>query len=118
MPDLSRNDVSRNAHARRAKASVKEVWDSISPTQKAQVLGQETSEDEGNNYSNNNSDSVYQKDSDSDVTSYEDTEYDSLPEEIKDKIAEGLDKQGYFADTYGAYAYEVDGEDRLECADS
>ncbi len=117
MPDLSRNDVSRNAHARRAKASVKEVWDSISPTQKAQVLGQETSEDEGNNYSNNNSDSVYQKDSDSDVTSYEDTEYDSLPEEIKDKIAEGLDKQGYFADTYGAYAYEVDGEDRLECAD-
>jgi len=114
MPDLSRNDVSQHAHAHRAKASVKEVWDSISPEQKAQVLGQETSEDEGNNYSNNNSDSVYQKDTDVDS---QDADYDSLPEEVKDKIAENLDKQGYFADTFGAYAYEVEDEDRLECKD-
>lgn len=114
MPDLSRNDVSQHAHAHRAKASVKEVWDSISPEQKAQVLGQETSEDEGNNYSNNNSDSVYQKDTDVDS---QDADYDSLPEEVKDKIAENLDKQGYFADTFGAFAYEVEDEDRLECKD-
>jgi len=108
MPDHSRDNIS-STHANVAQASEGQIWDSLNPEQRAQLLGQSIV-GEANNSVNN---SVYQ----GERRAYEGTPYTSLPPNVQFEVSNRLHEAGYFQETYGGTAYEVEGEDRFECKD-
>jgi len=110
MPDHSHDDLSSNTS--NVLASEGQIWDSLNPDQRAQLLGQSIA-GEANNSVNN--DSVYQKDSDN--GEYASTPYSSLPPQLQFEVSNKLHEAGYFQDTYGGTSYEVEGDDRFECKD-
>ncbi len=110
MPDHSRDNISRN-HANTAIASEGQIWDSMNPDQRAQLLGQSiVGEADNSNIKN----SVYQQ---GEGKAYETTPYTSLPPNLQFEVSNRLHKAGYFQETYGATVYEVEGDDRFECKD-
>jgi len=110
MPDLSHRDIHDNAPV--AVASERQIWDSISPEERAQILGQSIAGE--SNISNK--ESVYQKDSEK-IRSYESMNYSSLPAYVQYDVSQILHDMGYFKESYGATVYEVEGENRYECKD-
>ena len=110
MPDHSHDNIS-STNANLAYASEGQIWDSLTPEIRAQLLGQSIA-GEANNSVNN---SVYQKDSNN--REYTSTPYSSLPPQLKFEVSNRLHEAGYFQDTYGGTSYEVEGEDRFECKD-
>ncbi len=110
MPDHSRDNISRN-HANTAVASEGQIWDSMNPDQRAQLLGQSiVGEADNSNIKN----SVYQT---GEGREYSTTPYTSLPANLQFEVSNRLHKAGYFQETYGATVYEVEGDDRFECKD-
>ena len=108
MPDHSRDNIS-STHANVAQASEGQIWDSLNPDQRTQLLGQSIG-GEANNSVNN---SVYQ----GERRAYETTPYTSLPPNVQFEVSNRLHEAGYFQETYGATAYEIEGDDRYECKD-
>ena len=110
MPDHSRDNISRN-NANTAVASEGQIWDSMNPDQRAQLLGQSiVGEADNSNIKN----SVYQK---SEGREYSTTPYTSLPPALQFEVSNRLHEAGHFQETYGAKVYEVEGDDRFECKD-
>ncbi len=109
MPDLSHDDIHANAPL--AVASERQIWNSLSPEGRAQILGQSIAGE--SNISNK--ESVYQKDPK--IRSYESMDYSSLPSTVQYDVSHILHEMGYFKETYGATVYEVDGDNRYECKD-
>ncbi len=115
MPDLSSNGF-RDAYAfeENEEVSERELWDSIDSDARKDILnGQEPASEEGDDF--NNQDSVYQQDQKN--GSYEDTNYDSLPEEVKGKVSENMHKMGVFKESFGGTIYAVEGVDYIKCKD-
>lgn len=108
MPDHSHDNIS-STHANVAQASEGQIWDSLNPDQRAQLLGQSIA-GEANNSVNN---SVYQ----GERRAYETTPYTSLPPNVQFEVSNRLHEAGYFQETYGGMAYEIEGEDRFTCKD-
>ncbi len=108
MPDHSHDNIS-STHANIAQASEGQIWDSLNPDQRAQLLGQSIA-GEANNSVNN---SVYQ----GERRAYETTPYTSLPPNVQFEVSNRLHEAGYFQETYGGMAYEIEGEDRFTCKD-
>jgi len=109
MPDLSQDDIHANAPL--AVASERQIWNSLSPEGRAQLLGQSIAGE--SNISNK--ESVYQKDPK--IRSYESMDYSSLPEHVQYDVSHLLHEMGYFKETFGATVYEVDGDTRYKCKD-
>ncbi len=110
MPDHSRDNISRN-HANVAIASEGQIWNSMNSDQRAQLLGQSIAGEADNSNIKN---SVYQQ---GEGRVYETTPYTSLPAHIQNEVSKRLHEAGYFQETFGGHAYEVEGDDRFECKD-
>lgn len=110
MPDHSQDNIS-STNANLAYASEGQLWDSLNPEQRAQLLGQSIAGEAKNSVNN----SVYQKDSDG--RAYEGMPYTSLPANVQFEVSNRLHEAGYFQDSYGGTSYEVEGDDRFECKD-
>ena len=109
MPDLSSNGI-RDAYAfeENEEVSERELWDSIDSDARKDILnGQDSTSEEGDDF--NNQDSVYQQDQKN--GSYEDTDYDSLPEQVKGQVSENMHKMGIFKESFGGTIYQVEGEE-------
>ncbi len=115
MPDLSSNGT-RDAYAfeENEEVSERELWDSIDSDARKDILnGQDSASEEGDDF--NNQDSVYQQDQKN--GSYEDTDYDSLPEEVKGQVSENMHKMGVFKESFGGTIYAVENEQYIKCKD-
>jgi len=110
MPDHSHDNIS-STNANLAHASEGQVWDSLNPDQKAQLLGQSIASEASNSINKN---SVYQED---EGRAYETMPYTSLPPHVQFEVSNRLHEAGYFQDSYGGKVYEVEGDDRFECKD-
>ncbi len=115
MPDLS-SDGFRDAYAfeENEEVSERELWDSIDSDARKDILnGQDSASEEGDDF--NNQDSVYQQDQKS--SSYEDADYDSLPDNVKGQVSENMHKMGIFKESFGGTIYSVGGESYVKCKD-
>lgn len=110
MPDHS-PDVTSSNNANLAYASEGQIWDSLNPDQRAQLLGQSIAGEADNSNIKN---SVYQQ---SEGRAYETMPYTSLPPNVQFEVSNRLHEAGYFQDSYGGKIYEVEGNDRFECKD-
>jgi len=115
MPDLSSNGF-RDAYAFEEElVSERDLWDSIDPDARKDILnGQDSTGEEGDD--NNYQDSVYQQ-KDEDKGSYENADYDSLPDEVKGKVSENMHKMGVFKESFGGTIYTVGNENYYQCKD-
>jgi len=109
MPDHSHDDLSSNTS--NVLASEGQLWDSLSPNERAQILGQSIAGEADNSNIKN---SVYQQ---GEGRAYETTPYTSLPPNVQFEVSNRLHEAGYFQDTYGGNAYEVEGDDQYKCKD-
>lgn len=110
MPDHSHDNVSSD-HANLASASEGQLWDSLSPNERAQILGQSIAGEADNSNIKN---SVYQQ---GEGRAYETTPYTSLPPNVQFEVSNRLHEAGYFQDTYGGNSYEVEGDSQYKCKD-
>ena len=110
MPDHSHDNISSD-HANLAYASEGQLWDSMSPNERAQILGQSIAGEANNSNIKN---SVYQQ---GEGKAYETTPYTSLPPNVQAEVSNRLNEAGYFQDSYGGNAYEVEGDDQYKCKD-
>jgi len=111
MPDPSSSDISNDVTSL-AMVSEGELWNKLSPEVRSTILDQ----DVGNEANiSNKTKNVYQGDLKN--NSYENMSYYSLPPQIQFYVSNRLHEMGYFADSYGANVYEVDGDNIYKCKD-
>jgi len=110
MPDHSHDNISSD-HSNLEYASEGQLWDSMSPKARAQILGQSIAGEADNSNIKN---SVYQQ---GEGKAYETTPYTSLPPNVQFEVSNRLHEAGYFQDTYGGNSYEVEGDTQYKCKD-
>ncbi len=112
MPDHSHDKISSNTS--NVLASEGQIWDSLNPDQRAQLLGQSIAGEANDSINSINTNSVYQQ---GEGKAYETVPYTSLPPQVQFEVSNRLHEAGYFQDSYGGRVYEVEDSDRFECKD-